>query len=523
MKAFLMYPGRDFSMAGELPANEPALTQDLGLDVLFGAMARGDGFLFEVARRAVLSSLTEPEAISYRQRVFADCLAQASVVRQIYAIAVEAIDGEKKVYRGFFSEYPDAVLRRSVEVLQLFVGILRRLRQIADEHAADFRSDGFAAFFGAVTRELGDDYFQAVEDHLRQLGFRNGVLLSAGLGKGNKGVNYVLRRRRKVKRSLLERISVSNRPAYTLRISDRDESGARALAELRGRGINLAANALAQSTDHILSFLTMLRRELGFYVGCLNLHEQLARKGEPVCFPVPLAAAELALSCRGLYDVCLSLRLETRAVGNDVNADGKSLVMVTGANQGGKSTFLRSAGLAQLMMQCGMLVAAESFSANVCEGLFTHYKREEDADMNSGKLDEELSRMSEIADNITPSSVILFNESFAATNEREGSEIARQIVRALLESGVKVFFVTHQFDLAHSLFLQQAPAALFLRAERRPDGQRTFRLGEGEPLPTSYGQDLYERIFGAVPQPAAAPAGRRPAGSHPDGQRCGQQ
>ena len=191
-------------------------------------------------------------------------------------------------------------------------------------------------------------------------------------------------------------------------------------------------------------------------------------------------------------------------MGNDVNADNKSLVMVTGANQGGKSTFLRSIGLAQLMMQCGMFVPADSFSASICERLFTHYKREEDATMSSGKLDEELGRMSGIADDITRGSIVLFNESFAATNEREGSEIARQVIRALTESGIKVFFVTHLFDLAHSLYLQQADAAIFLRAERQADGQRTFRLVEGEPLPTSYGQDLYERIFGAAPQPAAA-------------------
>ena len=64
-------------------------------------------------------------------------------------------------------------------------------------------------------------------------------------------------------------------------------------------------------------------------------------------------------------------------VGNDVHGGGKSLVVITGANQGGKSTFLRSVGLAQLMMQCGMFVAAE-VTGPVCTGVFTHYKREED-------------------------------------------------------------------------------------------------------------------------------------------------
>ena len=95
----------------------------------------------------------------------------------------------------------------------------------------------------------------------------------------------------------------------------------------------------------------MLRIELAFYLGCLNLRERLDVKGEPACFPVPLPAGQLTLAAEGIYDVCLTLHLPDRVAGNDVNADGKSLVMITGANQGGKSTLLRSLGLAHLMMQ----------------------------------------------------------------------------------------------------------------------------------------------------------------------------
>jgi DNA mismatch repair ATPase MutS len=205
------------------------------------------------------------------------------------------------------------------------------------------------------------------------------------------------------------------------------------------------------------------------------------------------------LTSQGLYDVCLSLSVEDKVVGNNVAGDHKVLVMITGANRGGKSTFLRSIGLAQLMMQCGMFVPAESFHANVCHSIFTHFKREEDSSMRSGKLDEELKRMSAIVDAISPYSMALFNESFASTNEREGSEIARQIVRALLETQVKVLYVTHMFDLAQGFYLAQMNAALFLRAERHADGQRTFRLVAGEPLPTSYGEDLYRLVFEAAP------------------------
>ena len=113
------------------------------------------------------------------------------------------------------------------------------------------------------------------------------------------------------------------------------------------------------------------------------------------------------------------------------------------------------------MMQCGMFVPAKFFSANLCDSLFTHYKREEDATMKSGKLDEELSRMSTIVDHLTPNAMVLFNESFAATNEREGSEIGRQIVSALLEKQIKVFFVTHLYEFAHGFYAKKMKNALF--------------------------------------------------------------
>ena len=143
--------------------------------------------------------------------------------------------------------------------------------------------------------------------------------------------------------------------------------------------------------------------------------------------------------------------------------------IITGANTGGKSTFLRSVGLAHLMMQAGMFVAADSFSCEIGNGLFTHYKREEDATMESGKWDEELSRMSDIVNHIKPNSIVLLNESFASTNEREGSEIAGQIVRALLDKNVKVFFVTHLYHFANGFFEKRSEDTTFLRARTERD------------------------------------------------------
>jgi DNA mismatch repair ATPase MutS len=483
----------------ELPDSTTALIQDLELETLWTAMAAGDEFLHEMAKTTVLSSLTDPDAIVYRQQVLADCLAHPDTVRLIYTLAVEALAAERKSGGLWWHARPDSILSRSVQALKIQVEALKRLRQIADAQASRFRSAGFTRLFAMLADELNDDYLQTVGYHLHELEFKRGLLESAQLAKGLKGRRYIVRTTRIPRRR--RRLPFASRSdSYGFTIPPRDENGFRALEEIRGRGINQVANTAAQSADHVRSFLSTLRLELGFYLGCLNLHTALVAKREPVCFPEPRSADHTTFTALGIYDVCLTLHLDNRVVGNDINAAGKSLIMITGANQGGKSTLLRGIGLAQLMMQAGMFVGARSLNAGVCNGLFTHYKREEDVTMRSGKLDEELGRMSEIVNHISRHSMLLCNESFASTNEREGSEIARQIVSAMLRKQIKVVFVTHMYDLAQSLHTQHLGNALFLRAEPRPDGRRTFELAERGPLPTSYGQDSYQRIFGSPPR-----------------------
>jgi hypothetical protein len=157
MKALLMYRTRDFDSAQILsrrerelharnadpaldlvpllPSNQAALTHDLGLGILFEAMAGGDKFLFEVATLALLSSVTDVDTILYRQKIVTDCLRNEAIVRDIYRIALEAIAQERKNYWSYFGRYPSGIVHRAVDVLQMFVSMLKRLRNIADAHA----------------------------------------------------------------------------------------------------------------------------------------------------------------------------------------------------------------------------------------------------------------------------------------------------------------------------------------------------------------------------------------------------
>lgn len=499
-----MHPDRDFQSDGPLSINADDIINDLELGVLLEAMSNGDDVVHSVSLAALLSDAISADEIRYRQEVLQDWLRLPDVLRGLYVLAGEAITAERQVARGFFSDRLEPLLHRSRRVLELFVERLRQLRRVAEEHAVDARSPGVTRFFRSVMEQLGDDYLATVERHLKELAFRDGLLMSARLGDGNQGVGYVLRTGRDENKGLFRHLAVK-KPSYGFTIPERDEAGARALSALRDRGLNLVANAAAQSAEHVLNFFVALRRELAFYVGCVQLHERLVALSAPVSYPVPHEPGARCLTARGLVDPCLALSLEGEVVGNDLDADGARAVFLTGANRGGKSTFLRALGLAQLMMQCGMYVTADSLSASMCRALFTHYAREEDTTMTSGKLDEELRRMSGIADHVSAGAILLCNESFAATNEREGSDIAAGVVQAMLDGGVRVFFVTHLYDLAHGFYQRGRDSIVFMRAERGEDGVRPFHLRPAEPLPTSYGADVFTQVFDTEHRPATAP------------------
>ena len=495
MKVHLMHRDRDFDLDADLPAMHADIENDLELAALYHAMAGGDKLLYEVAQRGLLLSVRDPDTIRYRQHVVGDCLRNLDEVRELFALASEALENQRKIGWGWAKAPPTSTLHWSVGVLDAHLDVLRRIRKLADNSSACFESEGFTRFFASVAEELDDDYLASVESHLKALRFKGGLLTSVQIGKGIRGRGYVVRRRRG--QSWSERLSLSNRDrGLSFAIPERDESGHRALDDIRSHAVNRLADATAQASDHVTSFFRMLRMELAFYLGCVNLHTWLVEHGAPVCFPEPLDAETDALSATDLYDPCLAIQMQRPVVTNDVDANTRPLIVVTGANQGGKSTLLRSIGLALLMMQSGMMVGATSFRADVCTGIFTHYKREEDDAMEGGKLDEELARMSVIADAIRPGCVLLCNESFASTNEREGSEIARQVVRAMLQKRIRVVFVTHLFDLAHG-FEAEADRVCFLRAERGSDGKRTYKVRPGRPLSTSYGEDTYQKVFGA--------------------------
>ncbi|MCL5882077.1 MAG: DNA mismatch repair protein MutS [Candidatus Thermoplasmatota archaeon] len=495
MRVNLLFRNGNHSTPEGIPWNSEDLEKDLDLETIYNAMADRDSYLFDVCRKTVLNSLKDRETIMYRQDATRDAIENQALVRDIYTTIVNAVAEARKQHFWISRSNPEFVLHESISVLKIYLSALTKIREIGRSALPSLHSEGFRQLFTMIIQEFSEEYIDMVSKHLENLRFPMGIYVRGGIGIGNSLTGYTLVVPDVRPGKLMERITHIREPHYTYVLPDRDESGAQALAEMRTRSIRETSEIVSESAKNVLAFMDRLKEEVAFYLGCINLWNKLKFLGAKTSFPVPENDHKKGTIYENIYDVALSLRTDQTVVGNSLNAENDNIIFITGANKGGKSTLLRAIGQAQLMMQCGIFVAAESFSTYIASGLFTHFKREEDSGMIMGKFDEELSRMSTIIDHISAGSRLLFNESFSSTNVREGSELAMQIINALLDRGIKIVFVTHFNELAEA-YIGDVHRPTFLRAERLEDGTRTFRVIRADPIPTSFGYDIFQKVFG---------------------------
>ncbi len=488
MNVYLLLPNQDFDLSAPTKQETDPITSDLELETVFQAMSCGDTVIDGTVRSVLLRYLQEPDTILYRQEIVRDCLLHPAEIRQLYQITLNALEAKKKGHWWLSSSYLPALFSGAVDILDCFLTYLDELRKYADTNTSVFSSRGLLRLLAMLQQQLDDTFLEDAKSVLNELRFRDGTLIGLSLGPYNQGKQYTLLRKNPER--FWRRWTFA--PKFTL--APRDDAGAKDLSNRRDLALDQSVDILVESAEHVEDFFTRLRDELAFYIGVLNLCDRLRERNVAFCIPTILADSRKLRTFQTLCDVSLALSIQ-HPVGNSIHAEDQRLYIITGANQGGKSTFLRSVGQAQLMAQAGVIVAAEESTSHIAKGIFTHFKKEEDQGMDSGKLDEELLRMSGIVNHLQKDSLVLFNESFAATNEREGSELCREITLALVENQVEVFSVTHLFTFANQIYQQNRADTTFLRAERLADGKRTFQILLGRPLQTAYGQDLYNQIF----------------------------
>ena len=167
-----MHRDRDFDPSAELPANEQALTQDLELDTLLDAMAAGDEFLFEVAQDgAARRASRDPDGDPLPPGRPGDCLDHPAVVTgDLRRRRRGARSREAGAAWAASERSPDSILHGSVQMMELLVGVAASAaRSIADEHAGEFRSEGFTQLLRDARRGARRRLPRSRRGHLERL------------------------------------------------------------------------------------------------------------------------------------------------------------------------------------------------------------------------------------------------------------------------------------------------------------------------------------------------------------------
>lgn len=501
MKTHLLFPDREFDFTESIP-NKDDLIFDLELDIILNIMAGGDDFIHDISRAVLTKSLTDVKEIEYRQTILKDFLKNRDFFFDLYGLISRTIDYRTNMSLLFKPTRANGVLRDSIKVLNSFIDCLVEMRLRFSKKRGSFDSEGIVNLISLTERLASDNYVKRIKSGLNTLRYREGVKCSMKLSEKLYFSEPCLTPGKRVDSRLSQRAGKIFKKEYTLRIAEQNDHDKRELSLLKDLALSRVAGVMEEARDHILSFFFNLQSEMAFYLGSLNLYSRMEELfldiSFPQVFPVASEEGEFIEDSDGLYDLALAIQMEQGVVGNEISATGKRLIVITGANQGGKTTYLRSRGQVQLMMQAGMFVAAKSCRLHCVAGLFTHFKREEDHLGTEGRLAEELKRMNDIVEWVNPGGMVICNESFSSTNEVEATRINMGITNALLVSRVKVLHVTHLFlfvDELQNLEEKDLKETLFLRASREEDGSRSFKLKVNPPLRTGYAQDIYRDIF----------------------------
>jgi DNA mismatch repair ATPase MutS len=189
-------------------------------------------------------------------------------------------------------------------------------------------------------------------------------------------------------------------------------------------------------------------------------------------------------------------------VPNDIAIGEKGrIAILTGPNQGGKTTYTQMVGLCQLLAQLGVWVPAAQARISPVDHIFTHFPVEEQLAKGTGRFGDEAQRLSQIFARSTRHSLILLNESLASTNPGESLYIAQDIVRILRRLGARAIFATHLHELAADVDALNAStdgdshivSLVASRTEMAPgdDGpRRSYKIAPGPPLGRSYAREI---------------------------------
>ena len=459
---------------------EPPFFRDLNLDQVIGSIISGRDE-YDLKPFFYLP-LREVAAVEYRHEVFRDL-----EVEEVGA-AVRAFAAEMRRVRNFLTlatkqRFKYEKERWFLDAARVFCDAVAALRDALVD--LELRSSGLQALREYLSTYSASERFRLLASDARS------VL------KGLNRVRYALR----IKGARVTVTTYEDEPDYSVEVEEtfaRFRQGAvedhlvkipdpgsmdhveariaQLVSRLYPREFSALDEFCARHRDFLDPLVARFDREVQFYLAYLEYAERVAAAEVTFSYPT-VSARSKEISVEDGCDLALAAKLASEGeavVANDFFLRGpERILVVTGPNQGGKTTFARMFGQLHYLASLGVPVPARSARLFLPDRVFTHFEREEDIRTLHGKLDDELVRLREILERATGDSVVTLNEAFASTTLSDSLYLGTEVLTRIIDLGCLAVWVTFVDELAS---LSEATASMVAMVAPDDPSRRTFKV-----------------------------------------------
>lgn len=217
-------------------------------------------------------------------------------------------------------------------------------------------------------------------------------------------------------------------------------------------------------------------REVQFYIAYLEQTEQIKKAGLSFCYP-EVSSQSKEIEALGTYDLALANQLITARKDVVTNSfslkEPERIIVVSGPNQGGKTTFARAFGQIHYLGALGCPVPGAAAKLFLFDNMFTHFEKEEDLQTLRGKLEDELIRINDILEKATANSILIMNESFQSTTLNDALFLSHEVMKRITALNMLCVTVTFLDELAS---FNETTVSMISAMNPKDPQQRTFKI-----------------------------------------------